>query len=1042
MSTSKSSNGKPPTEIPLTSIVSSPTNPRKKFDEAKLAELAESIKAHGVLQAVLVRPQHSNKPLLDDFTLLAEIAGADSKPASSSAANKLIDYGIRTWGELKKRTLAGHGQSTMYAAIRTVTGVTAAEAKALDAAIEAMPAEGPRKETFELVAGERRFRAAELAGLATIPVTVRDLSDKDVLEIQVIENEQREDISPLEKAEGYAALIEQHGVKVEDLAGRVGKSVSTIRGLMRLRQLPVKAHKGLEEGVLSATVAELIASRPSETMREEVAKYALQPDWHDRRPAYRQVKDYVREHCMIELKQAPFSQKDAELLPSAGACTSCPKRTGNARDEYPDGRADICADPGCYREKLKAWQERTAAAAKDAGQEVLTGKAAEKALSYGGGYYDLAEECYDVPKHSSYKKLVGEDLKDKTVLAFDAQGELHRLVSKDDALPLLKSKHGLSDLADKTTEQVKQDRAKRARESKLRTATERAILAAAAEGVAVLFRNWSYSANATLTDSFFRCLCMHNLHYGNGGEEIAARRGIKGKRRSDLFDELDKQIQTMTGHELLGLLAELLAYRYLVHGGINAEIGKPLRAVLGIDTKRISQRVKDEAKAKKSRPATPEEVRRGPPDKNGKPIRSAKDLRAAVNGQADREAKPELIDALGVTEKALSDGYIADKFCKSKITKPEAVKPFHLNLDGRFWVNTGGLSHGEHREWEIAPLYTLTEYRAKFGVQPTKLVPYVDEDSRDREQQRAEFYTGVLVSYRGETYAIGPHAEERLLTNGKPRPTDAEQPDPTRGKSTRARRRKLHPEEAAPEPIDPRIWKDLREAADAHIKQRGILHACQFDDAKHLVRCTHCGWDFSINPPAKSADAPTQSTNPKETTDEDQDRRPPGRSKDRAANQPQPATRRGRAVQGQPGAAHKRVANGAAGEELPLRDRDELTTHPRDQAIEHLDVSGAIHARFRQAKLSTIGDILDYCALEAEERDVRNSLAAMLGKEEKAIRVMAAIAAVYLEDGTQHCRECFCTADRACETDEGPCSWTEGGLSGLCSACATKAVQA
>src|SRR5262249_1592947 len=142
------------------------------------------------------------------------------------------------------------------------------------------------------------------------------------------------------------------GATVEDLATRIGKSVSTVRGLLRLRQLPTKARKALEDGTLSASVAELIASRPSPAMREKVSAFALSPsDRWDRRgelPSYRDVKEWVGRTCMVELKQAPFSQKDAELVREAGPCESCPKRTGNNRAEYPDGRADVCTDPECY----------------------------------------------------------------------------------------------------------------------------------------------------------------------------------------------------------------------------------------------------------------------------------------------------------------------------------------------------------------------------------------------------------------------------------------------------------------------------------------------------------------------------------------------------------------------------------------------------------------------------------------------------------------------------------------------------------------------
>ena len=95
------------------------------------------------------------------------------------------------------------------------------------------------------------------------------------------------------------------------------------------------------------------------------------------------MKEHIEERFMIELKQAPFTTKDASLT-SAGACTDCPKRTGNNRDEFPDARADICTDPTCYQEKVQAWQDRQTATAEAEGHKVLRADHAEKL--FGGGY--------------------------------------------------------------------------------------------------------------------------------------------------------------------------------------------------------------------------------------------------------------------------------------------------------------------------------------------------------------------------------------------------------------------------------------------------------------------------------------------------------------------------------------------------------------------------------------------------------------------------------------------------------------------------------
>ena len=165
-------------DIPLAKIRESKTNPRHIFDEAKLAELAENIRQHGVLQPILVRPLPNGE--------------------------------------------AG---------------------------------------TYELVAGARRFRASKLAKRESIPATVRELTDGQALELQVIENVQRVDVHPLDEAQGYAALIqlEANTYTVESIATRVGRSPAYVSGLCSAEHNPLYVVLGFmwspELGTLKNTYA-------------------------------------------------------------------------------------------------------------------------------------------------------------------------------------------------------------------------------------------------------------------------------------------------------------------------------------------------------------------------------------------------------------------------------------------------------------------------------------------------------------------------------------------------------------------------------------------------------------------------------------------------------------------------------------------------------------------------------------------------------------------------------------------------------------------
>ncbi|MBE6825280.1 MAG: ParB/RepB/Spo0J family partition protein [Oscillospiraceae bacterium] len=165
------------------------SQPRKNFDESAIAALADSIREHGVLQPILVRPL----------------------------------------------TLGG----------------------------------------YQIVAGERRWRAARMLGLDEVPVVIRDLSDLETAQIALIENLQRENLNPVEEAEGYVRLQEEFGMKQEDIARTVGKSRSAVTNAIRLLRLPDEVRTLLEEGSITAGHARaLLAFSNDELMIQTALKAA------------------------------------------------------------------------------------------------------------------------------------------------------------------------------------------------------------------------------------------------------------------------------------------------------------------------------------------------------------------------------------------------------------------------------------------------------------------------------------------------------------------------------------------------------------------------------------------------------------------------------------------------------------------------------------------------------------------------------------------------------------------------------------------------
>jgi len=182
-------------EIPVAAISPATHQPRRNFDDASLAELAESIRQHGVLQPVLVTAQ----------------AGA--------------------------------------------------------------PAEATR---YTLVAGERRWRAAKMASLTTIPAIVRELSERESLEVALVENLQREDLNPVEEARAYQELQELFGLTQDRLAERVGKSRSAVANSLRLLRLPEGVIALLAEGRLSEGHARALLGLPESADVTRVAEQVVE----------------------------------------------------------------------------------------------------------------------------------------------------------------------------------------------------------------------------------------------------------------------------------------------------------------------------------------------------------------------------------------------------------------------------------------------------------------------------------------------------------------------------------------------------------------------------------------------------------------------------------------------------------------------------------------------------------------------------------------------------------------------------------------------
>jgi ParB family chromosome partitioning protein len=192
----------PPTEVDLDLIAPNPYQPRLNFDEAKLEELAQSIRANGLIQPIVVRRAGNAK--------------------------------------------SGGGAQTATTA------------------------------PYEIIAGERRWRAAQRAGLLRVPVLVKDVPDEKLLEVALIENIQREDLNPIDEALAYRRLIDDFNLTQEALASAVGKDRSSVANFLRLLKLPDSVRKEVASGALSMGHARALLAIDQEEALERAAREVLE----------------------------------------------------------------------------------------------------------------------------------------------------------------------------------------------------------------------------------------------------------------------------------------------------------------------------------------------------------------------------------------------------------------------------------------------------------------------------------------------------------------------------------------------------------------------------------------------------------------------------------------------------------------------------------------------------------------------------------------------------------------------------------------------
>jgi ParB family chromosome partitioning protein len=495
--------------LPLNVLSESTTNPRHIFEDAALKELADSIRAQGILSPLLVRPLN--------------------------------------------------------------------------------------EQSFEIVAGARRYRAAQMAEAATVPVRIVNLTDAEALEAQLIENLQRRDVHPMEEAQGFRALLnlEEPKYSIEQISARTGKTPAFVASRLKLTELApviVEAFYREEIGVGHALLlAKLQPDKQEQALAACFKEEWSDGDWKAKRLLLpvRNLQFWIEHNILLILKQAPFNKRDAQLIPTAGSCVDCPKRTGHNKLLFADVREDACTDPTCYAAKLEAHVQKQIAAKPELvqistayGQQQEGSKIVSRSK-----YVEIRPDKPDTPEKAKWPEYKTCKHTTEAIVSDGIdKGELRKVCTEPDC-----QVHHPKKQTTKANASIKAEQDKRRREEALANATGMRVLQTIVAAVPVRLMK---------RDLLFIAEQMLPLLDDRRQEIVARSRGIKpkdGETAPKLLAALVRKADESALGKLIVETVILLSARTQTDGG------KVLRAaaqVYKVDTDAIALKVKQEFAAK------------------------------------------------------------------------------------------------------------------------------------------------------------------------------------------------------------------------------------------------------------------------------------------------------------------------------------------------------------------------------------------------------------------------------------------------------------
>ena len=394
----------------------------------------------------------------------------------------------------------------------------------------------PVGQRFEVVAGARRYRAARLAGLETAPVRIVELTDAQAIETSIVENLIRADVHPMEEASGFRILLDMEEPKytIEQISARTGKTPAFICARLKLTELVPPAVEAFYRDEIGVGHALLLAKLQPAQQEEALAacyqeQYANGSKNKRMLLPVRHLQQWIEHNILLELADAPFSKEDVVLVPEAGSCVECPKRTGHNVLLFAGLAAqhDSCSDPKCWTMKVDAHVRQTIAA-KPKLIQISTAYGTPKdgsAIVPRYKYVEIRNEKPVNPKQRDWPEYKTCKFTTEAIITEgNEKGALTKVCANPDC-PI----HHARKPKPAHDEQFKAEQEKRRREEAIANATGLRVLSAISNAVTVRLMK---------RDLLFVAERMVNLLDENRAAILAKQHGIKKSKDSDSIGKL------------------------------------------------------------------------------------------------------------------------------------------------------------------------------------------------------------------------------------------------------------------------------------------------------------------------------------------------------------------------------------------------------------------------------------------------------------------------------------------------------------------------